>query len=270
MHRCSFVRMKDIYPHMDTGLFVHNVVITISGRYIALGWVLNFVLRSTQVAVSSVNFDDFVCDSELESENRFWQSIADNFDNNDGTTTGANTTHAMGIISCETTKSEFTMIQPIMREDVSSAKLSEATELNDSIKVYSKPSKSKFKHLILRKISRFFPLSCNLQQHVLCQAANKTEKDLLHEPYVWFTIVLESIRNQDWKISRVRLQSRLQGFHQLSFMGAGCKFMQDTGLIEVWSTVYKKNSVLKMLEGKATVVAWGFACAQILLCTSRY
>ena len=136
---------------MDTGLFVHNVVITISGRCIALGWVLNFVFRSTQVAVSSVNFDDFVCDSELESEDRCWQSIADHFDNNEGTTTGANTTHAMGIISCETTKSEFTMIQPIMREDMSSAKLLEATELNDNMKVYSKPSKSKFKQLIFKE-----------------------------------------------------------------------------------------------------------------------
>ena len=25
----------------------------------------------------------------------------------------------------------------------------------------------------------------------------------------------------------------------MSFMGAGCKFMQDAGLKEVWSTVYK-------------------------------
>ena len=37
----------------------------------------------------------------------------------------------------------------------------------------------------------------------------------------------------------------------MSFMGAGCKLMQDVGLREVWSTVYKENSVPKMLEGKA-------------------
>ena len=49
-------------------------------------------------AVSTGKFDDIVSDSELESENRFWQFIADNFDRNEDTTTGANTTHVMGII----------------------------------------------------------------------------------------------------------------------------------------------------------------------------
>ena len=37
----------------------------------------------------------------------------------------------------------------------------------------------------------------------------------------------------------------------MSFMGAGCKLMQDAGLKKVWSTVYKENSLPKMLEGKA-------------------
>ena len=59
----------------------------------------------------------------------------------------------MGIISCETPESEFTMFQPVKGEDISSAKLLEAAKFNDSIKVYSKPSKSKFKQLVLKKIS---------------------------------------------------------------------------------------------------------------------
>ena len=37
----------------------------------------------------------------------------------------------------------------------------------------------------------------------------------------------------------------------MSFMGAGYKLMQDAGLKEVWSTVYKENSLPKMLEEKA-------------------
>ena len=37
----------------------------------------------------------------------------------------------------------------------------------------------------------------------------------------------------------------------MSFMGAGCKLMQDAGLKEVWSTVCKENSLPKMLEGKS-------------------
>ena len=104
-------------------------------------------------AVFSVKFDDFVSGSELESENRFWQFIAENFDQNEDTTTGANTTHVMGIISCETPKLEFTVFQSIKREDISSGKLLEAAKFNDNIKVYHKPSKSKLKQLGLRKIS---------------------------------------------------------------------------------------------------------------------
>ena len=37
----------------------------------------------------------------------------------------------------------------------------------------------------------------------------------------------------------------------MSFMGVGCKLMQDAGLKEVWSTVHKENPLPKMLEGKA-------------------
>ena len=59
--------------------------------------------------------------------------MADNVDYNEDNTTGANTTYVMGIISCGTSKSEFT------REDISSAKLLEAAKFNDNIKVYSKP-----------------------------------------------------------------------------------------------------------------------------------
>ena len=37
----------------------------------------------------------------------------------------------------------------------------------------------------------------------------------------------------------------------MSFMGAGCKLMQDAALKEFWSTIYKENSLPKILEGKA-------------------
>ena len=64
-----------------------------------------------------------------------------------------------------------------------------------------------------------------------------------------------------WKASEIKedkapeldsIHLKHGGFHQLmSFMGAGCKLMQDTGLAELWTTVYKKNSLPKMMEGKA-------------------
>ena len=44
---------------------------------------------------------------------------------------------------------------------------------------------------------------------------------------------------------------KLGGLRRLiSFIGAGCKLMQDAGLKKTWSTVYKENSLPKMLEGK--------------------
>ena len=70
------------------------------------------------VVVFSVKFDGFANDSALGLENRFWQFIASNLDHNEDTTTGDNTIYLMGIISSETPKSEFTMFQPITREDI--------------------------------------------------------------------------------------------------------------------------------------------------------
>ena len=123
---------------MAIGLFVHKVSqsrllvdVLHSVLFSVSYWeVLKFELCA---AVSGVEFDDFVSGSEFESENRFWQFIADNFDHNEDTTTGANATHVMRIISCETPKSEFTMFQPTKREDISSAKLLEAAKFNDNI-----------------------------------------------------------------------------------------------------------------------------------------
>ena len=37
----------------------------------------------------------------------------------------------------------------------------------------------------------------------------------------------------------------------MSFLGAGCKQMESSGLEELWATVYANNSIPKMMEGKA-------------------
>lgn len=45
---------------------------------------------------------------------------------------------------------------------------------------------------------------------------------------------------------------RVGGFHQLmSFLGAGCKLMENSGLEDLWATVYAKNSIPKMMEGRS-------------------
>ena len=140
--------MKDIYLHFygDWTVFSRSVAVTTSCGCIALGWVPSFILGGTQVqwmcCCIQWKFSDFVSNSELESENRFWQFIAENFDHNKDTTTGVNTTHVMSIISGETLIPELTMFQPIKKEYISLAKLFQAAKFNDNIKVCSKPSKS--------------------------------------------------------------------------------------------------------------------------------
>ena len=36
----------------------------------------------------------------------------------------------------------------------------------------------------------------------------------------------------------------------MSFVGAGCKFMEDSVIDGLWPTIYAKNSLPKMMEGK--------------------
>jgi len=57
---------------------------------------------------------------------------------------------------------------------------------------------------------------------------------------------------QDHSVEFKNTFIRLGGFHQLmSFLGAGCHLMEDSGLDELWTTVYAPNSLHKMKEGKA-------------------
>ena len=86
------------------GLFVHQVTrsrIIIDVLY-ALGLSLSYTAIldfEKSAAVSTINFADVA--SEEDSAEIFLQFIADNFDHNEDTTTGANTTHVMGIISSQ-------------------------------------------------------------------------------------------------------------------------------------------------------------------------
>ena len=68
--------------------------------------------------------------SEIESQELFDQFIVDNFDHNEDATTGDNTTHAMGIISCKTPKLEYMKSQPIKRMKILSGEMMEVTKPN--------------------------------------------------------------------------------------------------------------------------------------------
>ena len=297
---------------LSIGLFIHKVsrsrllvdVLHAVGFSVSYSEVIKF---EKCAAVSNLSSDDFVTSDEFESGNTFWQFIADNFDHNEDTTTGGNTTHVMGVISCETPKSDLTKLQPIKRREISSAQLLESARFNDNIKIYDKPSKSKFKQMILKKRADLdidTTLYAKLDSYwIFCSLAIKNTpnwhgfmSNIIHgnhlpaqikyhpniplDPssydaiYSTMSFVKQQIQQKRicctsltfdlplfWKASEIKadkspefdhIHLKLGGFHQLmSFMGAGCKLMQDAGLKELWSTVYKENSLPKMLEGKA-------------------
>ena len=90
--------------------------ITIAIALDALGLLLSYsVILDFEkcVSVSTIEFTDKL--SEEESMGYFLQFIADNFDHNEDTTTGAFTTHVMGLISSKYPKSNILSTQPIMK-----------------------------------------------------------------------------------------------------------------------------------------------------------
>ena len=75
----------------------------------------------------------------------------------------------------------------------------------------------------------FIVLQCHLKDHL----AEKWRKAMI---YSYYMLVL---------------------FHQLmSFMGAGCKLMEDPGLDGLWATVCDMNSLPKMMESFLGHVYW--------------
>ena len=74
----------------------------------------------------------------------FLQLIVNNFDHNEDTTTGART-HAMGLISSQYPKSDTLSTQPIMKQTITSGKMFGLANMRGLVKMYEKPSISKFK-----------------------------------------------------------------------------------------------------------------------------
>ena len=73
------------------------------------------------VGVSTIKFTDAL--SEEESMECFLQFIADNFDHNEDTSTGACTTHVMGLITSHCSKSDTLSTQPIMKQTMTSEEI---------------------------------------------------------------------------------------------------------------------------------------------------
>ena len=80
----------------------------------------------------------------------FLQFIVDNFDHNEDTTTGVCTTHVMGLICSWYPKSNTFLTQPIMKQTITSAKMIDLANVKGLVKMYEKPSISKFKKMFVK------------------------------------------------------------------------------------------------------------------------
>ena len=99
-------------------------------------------------AVSTIEYTNI--QTVEESMERFLQFIGDNFDHNEDTTTGASTTHVMGLLSSEYPKSDRLLTLPILKQKVTSQQMTEISNLNGLIKPYIKPIVSKFKKITVK------------------------------------------------------------------------------------------------------------------------
>ena len=115
-------------------------------------------------AISTIEFTDI--QSDEESLERFLQFIADNFDHNEDTTTGAVTTHVMGLISSEYPKSDTLALLPILKQNITSQKMTDSANLKGLIKTYERPSVSKFKKVVV-KASDPSQLDTSIQEYHL-------------------------------------------------------------------------------------------------------
>ena len=134
-------------------LFVHQI--TRSCVLIDVLYALELLLSYSAMldfekcaSVSTIEFADAL--SEEQSMECFLQLIADNFEHNEDTTTGSCTTHVMGLISSQNPKSNTLLTQPIMKQTITSEKMIDLENVRDLVKMYEKPSISKFKKTFVK------------------------------------------------------------------------------------------------------------------------
>ena len=128
------------------GIFIHQttrsrVIIDVLSA-LGLSASCNEVLTFKRSAAATRS-GDFLPSRTSVANVKFCQWVADNFDLNDDTLTGDNTTHAMGIISCFTPKFDFGYTE-VRRQKISAAEISRIAESCITLEPYKGQTKAKF------------------------------------------------------------------------------------------------------------------------------
>ena len=268
------------------------------GLSVPYGQVLNFQ-RSAAVQQ---------CEDERHPFSGVCQWVADNFDYNEDMYNGENTIHVMGIIKCQTPKTEE-IVCKVPRKTVAASDLLKASNFGDIVQSYKLPNKSSLGDVVIQKIN---PVNVNITTYdhldtlwlfssQLCNSAPNWQgfmtsctackgnflcTSVIYNPMIplnpqtneavfsTMCFVLNEARkhgqccamltfDQPLYIIAYRIKQdsgeefhniflRLGGFYQLmSFLGSACKIMEESGIEDLWSNVYARNSLPKRLEGKA-------------------
>ena len=246
--------------------------------------------------------------TERDKGGGFCQWVADNFDYNEDTISGKDSTHAMGIIACQSvTPHSDKSLDVIHRRSVTSLEVLQAGDFGAMVQPYKPPLKSMMAEVKIKSLKSIdvqvfqYELLDTLWLYSSCLSPNPPNWQgfmsevtkgkcqctaVVYNPMlplnpqtdeaVYSTMIFvqsqaekvgmccatltfdQPLYLKSYKIKQDNYQNfrnvylRLGGFHQLmSFLGAGCKLMEGSGLEDLWAVAYAGNSIPKMLEGKA-------------------
>ena len=113
-------------------------------------------------------------------EKGFCQWVADNFDYNDDTISGHDTTHTMGIITCQTNAN--CRVKVIQRKNTTTEEIVKAGNFNDIIIPYNQPAKSMMSDLCIKAIR---PVSVALKEFILLDTLWLCSSLLTNNPPNW-------------------------------------------------------------------------------------
>ena len=101
---------------------------------------------------------------EKDDGGGFCQWVADNFDYNKDTISGHDTTHTMGIITCQTKTNANCRVKVIQRKNTTTEEIVKAGNFNDIIRPYNQPAKSMMSDLCIKAVR---PVSVALKEFIL-------------------------------------------------------------------------------------------------------
>ncbi|XP_048236850.1 uncharacterized protein LOC125372026 [Haliotis rufescens] len=175
---------------LSTGVFIHQtrrsrVLLNV---FFSLGFSVSYdqVMDFEKSAVVSKSVEDLPPGIEAQDQGGgFCQWVADNFDYNEDTVTGHNSTHVMGIIACQTQASKPTIT--VQRKKKTSADIASSGDFGHIIQPYSREVRHGSHLVFLKKLIKFHHISASLTE---IRRRYMLMKNVLIKHYAYSCVVL--------------------------------------------------------------------------------